>query len=572
MNIHNYASQGDCVGVRKELKQGVPVDVRNGGGYTPLALAAGSPHANEEMLTLLLDAGADINAFVEEANQVPLGLAACAGSLDKVRCLIDAGANVNFAFPKGYTILIKVMYALNSDDRLVPLADLLVRNGANIVGRTDYGETALFVVAISGRFDAVKLLLDAGVDPMELAWTPLMHAVALGSCDDVERILATTSKIDDRDFCRRTPWLLVALVGDPDKAKLLLLKGANIEDRGRMGDTALMIASSNAKTAMVRWLLHNGADVNAEDDSGHTALMFASQAGATECVQLLLEAGANASRKNEFQQSAMTMAANEPIMRLLIATGEPIGDASTELKRTLLGLPHGNDLEISQSEYLSGRYRRFGRSNPEVMDIAYWKEMVRSGTSAYQARVQFGDTGNFAEPVWCFSRFGMSLTELPDGRFVQIGGEHEDFYDPDFCIYNEVIIHERSGNFQIMGYPTEVFPPTDFHSATYHDGSIYIVGSLGYQGARKFATTPVYRLDCQTWRISAVATSGENPGWLYDHRASVQAANVLAVWGGKVCQANAETEQELEDRNTYNLDLSNNKWTRVAQSNAVADT
>ena len=45
-------------------------------------------------------------------------------------------------------------------------------------------------------------------------------------------------------------------------------------------------------------------------------------------------------------------------------------------------------------------------------------------------------------PVWCFSRFGTSLTELPDGRFVQIGGEHEDFYDPDFCIYNDVTVQK----------------------------------------------------------------------------------------------------------------------------------
>jgi len=26
--------------------------------------------------------------------------------------------------------------------------------------------------------------------------------------------------------------------------------------------------------------------------------------------------------------------------------------------------------------------------------------------------------------------------QLPDGRLVSVGGEHEDYYDPDFCIYN----------------------------------------------------------------------------------------------------------------------------------------
>jgi hypothetical protein len=36
-------------------------------------------------------------------------------------------------------------------------------------------------------------------------------------------------------------------------------------------------------------------------------------------------------------------------------------------------------------------------------------------------------------------RFGQSLTFLPDGRAVQIGGEHVDFYYPVFCIYNDVL-------------------------------------------------------------------------------------------------------------------------------------
>ena len=35
-----------------------------------------------------------------------------------------------------------------------------------------------------------------------------------------------------------------------------------------------------------------------------------------------------------------------------------------------------------------------------------------------------------------FFRLGGTRTELSDGRVIWIGGEHEDGYDPDFCIYN----------------------------------------------------------------------------------------------------------------------------------------
>lgn len=43
-------------------------------------------------------------------------------------------------------------------------------------------------------------------------------------------------------------------------------------------------------------------------------------------------------------------------------------------------------------------------------------------------------------PTWCFDRFGRSTAWLPDGRVVLIAGEHKDSYDPDFCIYNDVVV------------------------------------------------------------------------------------------------------------------------------------
>src|SRR5581483_9798876 len=117
--------------------------------------------------------------------------------------------------------------------------------------------------------------------------------------------------------------------------------------------------------------------------------------------------------------------------------------------------------------------------NPQRMDNPFWKAMVHSGCNAYLARRTFGDTERFGQPVWCYDRFGRTTTLLPDGRIVEIAGEHEDWYDADFCIYNDIVIFDGKGNFEILGYPERVFPPTDFHSATLVRDSIYIIGSLG---------------------------------------------------------------------------------------------
>ena len=74
---------------------------------------------------------------------------------------------------------------------------------------------------------------------------------------------------------------------------------------------------------------------------------------------------------------------------------------------------------------------------------------------------------NTLAPVWSFDRFGQSMNILPDGR-VFIAGEHEDDYDWDFRIYNDVVVAAPNGDIEhIFGYPPEIFPPTDFHAAVF---------------------------------------------------------------------------------------------------------
>lgn len=389
-----------------------------------------------------------------------------------------------------------------------------------------------------------------------------MMAIAWGSIDDVERLSSDPEAMRAQDKFDRTPWLISAFVGEVDKAKVLLAKGANLDERGRGGDNALMICASRGSIEMLQWLIDVGADLHAVDGMERTALMVAAGAERADSVRLLLQSGADVGRKNGYNMSAMSEASSEEVIRVLVEAGEDLSDASTEAKRKMLGLSTGGTLNITADEYRSGSRPRFGTSNPELMHIPCWHEMVRTGISAYAAKKQFGDTEFKRDPLWCFDRFGMSLTELPDGCFVQIGGEHEDYYDPDFCIFNDIVIHQRSGEFQIMGYPQEVFPPTDFHSATYVDGFIYIMGSLGYAGSRKFCTTPVYRLNWSTWEIEGVPSSGDNPGWIYGHKARLVAPHIIAVFGGKICVEIAGEEQVTENQQEFRLNLESMEWTR----------
>lgn len=319
--------------------------------------------------------------------------------------------------------------------------------------------------------------------------------------------------------------------------------------------------------AGIHALLQQGLPVDCPDEfMGNTPLMDAAQYGALRCVELLLSAGADRTIRNKYGDTAISLAANLDIVRLLVEAGDEVGDVNDEMRRALTGLGGDEKLHVSSEEYRAQRLRHFGRSNPEPMNLPFWREMVRTGITAYQAKKQFGDEGDYSHAVWCFRRFGTSFTALPDGRFVQIAGEHEDFYDPDFCIYNDVIVHDGPGNFRIFGYPEDLFPPTDFHTATLVGHDIYLVGSLGYQGSRAFGTTPVFRVSGGTWEFTPVLTHGDNPGWIYNHRATYIEPGTIQITGGETCQWINDKEEHVANTHTFQLDLGELRWSRLTDS------
>ena len=232
--------------------------------------------------------------------------------------------------------------------------------------------------------------------------------------------------------------------------------------------------------------------------------------------------------------------------------GADLADVDDAVRRSLAHLPPAGELITTAADYHAGKRRRFGTANPERMDVPFWRAMVVSGCNAYAARSAFDDSPD--EAVWCYDRYGRTTTELPDGRVLQVGGEHEDGYDPDFCIYNDLTVHHPDGRFELYGYPREVFPPTDFHTATLVDGSVYLIGNLGYD--RRPGHTPVYRLDVATLAIEAVPMVGDGPGWIGRHRAALADGHRIVITGGQ-----RWTGRELADNaGVFTLDVDRRAW------------
>lgn len=241
-------------------------------------------------------------------------------------------------------------------------------------------------------------------------------------------------------------------------------------------------------------------------------------------------------------------------------------------------------MEISRELFEAQCKRRFGRTNPERMHMELWEWLVRTREQPFWLRQKLGLPPNtewhaakglvsHGGPDWCFVRFGQSRTHLPDGRIICIAGECEDWYDPDFCIYNDVIVlrpapgesevTEGAGDVEIYGYPKRVFPPTDFHSATLVGERICIIGCTGYASDRKFGETPVRTLNIHSHEVHSVQTRGSAPGWIQRHYASYDPGrHAIVVRAGTRMDRDQRTTQS---RDAYLLDLESSRWSVIAE-------
>ena len=238
-----------------------------------------------------LNTGADVNA-TDKFGVTILAATALVGSVDVVRLLLDKGADVNAKCKDGRTPLL-----FASDHSVsVDVMHLLLNKGADVNAKDKYGYTALMNVAGHGLTEIVQLLLDKGADinvKNNVGLTPLMEASHYGYVDTVRLLLDKGAEVNAKDNAGSTALMAAAGMGHADIVTLLLDKKANVNAKDKYGYTALMNAATIGFVVdTTKRLLDRGADVNAKSDDGTTALSIATKSGSSAVAALLRAAGA----------------------------------------------------------------------------------------------------------------------------------------------------------------------------------------------------------------------------------------------------------------------------------------
>jgi ankyrin repeat protein len=330
--LMTVARTGSVTAAKVLVAHGAKVDARESWhGETALMWAAAQNHP--EMMSALIDAGADVNAIstvVKWDRQTtaeprekwlplggfsPLMFAAREGCVECAKILADKGANLNLADPDGITPMVNAIINGHYD-----VAGFLLGKGAdpNLADKT--GRAALYAAVDAHTLPASNRPVpnESGneISSLDLIKALLAHGAAVNAQLKTQQPYRT--KVDRGNDTMlttgTTPILRAAKAGDVVLITMLLDKGADPNLSTRNGINPVMAASGlgtkeedtvgrkkTEKEAIdsIGLCLKAGADVNAVDSRGQTALHGAAQKGWNQIVQYLADHGAKVDVKDK---------------------------------------------------------------------------------------------------------------------------------------------------------------------------------------------------------------------------------------------------------------------------------
>lgn len=173
----------------------------------------------------------------------------------QVSALLSRGFDPNTSDPSGIPGLLLAMKG--SAFKVVKV--LLKHPQIKLEVRTVADESPLMLAALKGEFELCQLMIRQGADVNKPGWAPLHYAATNGHLDIMRLLLEENAYIDAASPNNTTPLMMAAHYGTPSAVKLLLEAGADPMLRNDLGLTAIDFAhrgerkeSADMITAFIR--------------------------------------------------------------------------------------------------------------------------------------------------------------------------------------------------------------------------------------------------------------------------------------------------------------------------------
>lgn len=250
--------------------------------YPPLHAAASK--GNEAIATLLIEAGAKLDAQEDVVGQTALHAAIDRKQAHMVPFLAKKrGCNIEQCDFRGVSPLAQAC----AKGELEAVQFLLAQK-ANINTENDKGQSPLGTACNKGYVDVVRTLLQAGarVDAQAI------FAVLMTENEEIEAILADAgSSPDSCNLDGKTCVHVAAKDGATELCAYIADQGGDVDQQDSNGVTPLMCAAEGGHKGCTRFLLSRGADVNIRDNNRDSALHYAGWYDKPKVFEILVKVG-----------------------------------------------------------------------------------------------------------------------------------------------------------------------------------------------------------------------------------------------------------------------------------------
>jgi ankyrin repeat protein len=224
--------------------------------------------------------------------------------VEKVKALLDKGANINCYDENGNTAL---MFQVYKGDERIEFVRFLLTHGANPNIPSNSGEqegiTPIHMACAVGANDCLVALL---ANSASVNWTTpdgseAIHSAAIGgNATTVKLLVKAGANVNSINEQKRTPLHNTLITKNISVAKALIKAGAELEIRDGDGATVLLKSVCDLNVPFAKLFLDSGSNPEASIQSSDYVmypLQTAVMSGNLELVQLLVESGCKVEKK-----------------------------------------------------------------------------------------------------------------------------------------------------------------------------------------------------------------------------------------------------------------------------------